>query len=58
MINNCFYSAANTPSRPGSALRAAEEQAKLLHTIQQQSEQITSLISTVNTQVCVCVSNK
>ena len=48
-------SSASTPSRPGSAMTAArqasEEQAKLMQTIQQQSEQISSLISTVNSQV-------
>lgn len=31
--------------------QASEEQAKLMQTIQQQTEQISSLISTVNSQV-------
>jgi hypothetical protein len=50
-----LISGSNTPQRPGSVAYAAkqvsEEQAKLLQTIQQQAEQITSLISTVNSQV-------
>jgi hypothetical protein len=55
-------SAASNPQRPGSALSAAkqesEEHRRLLQTIQQQTEQIGSLISTVNSQVKISMWKK
>lgn len=54
-----WNSSAHTLQRPGSAASAAkqasEEHLKLLQTIQQQAEQISSLISTVNSQVLLIV---
>lgn len=50
IVDVLFFSSAGTPSRPGTAMTTAE-QGRLLQTIQQQAEQISSLISTVNSQV-------